>query len=127
MHHDLAAGTLPAYSFVTPDACDEMHGAPSCPSHRVADGDTWLSHWIPAVLRGADYRAGHLVIIITWDEGSATSNHIPTIIVSPSTRRITSSMAYTHCSTLRTVEDVLHLAPLGCAKTATSMLGAFRL
>jgi len=127
LHHDLAAGTLPAYSFVTPDACDEMHGAPSCPSHRVSDGDTWLSHWIPAVMRGPDYQAGHLAIIITWDEGSATSNHIPTVVVSPSTRAITSPIAFSHCSTLRTAEDILHLATLGCAKTATSMLGAFRL
>jgi hypothetical protein len=79
------------------------------------------------LIQGADYRARRLVIIISWDEGSATSNHIPTLVISPSTRGISSDTAYTDCSTLRTTEDILHLQPLNCAKAATSMAGAFHL
>jgi hypothetical protein len=122
-----SAGTLPSYSFVTPDACHDMHGSASCPTRRIPNGDAWLSQWIPRLTTGADYRTGHLVIIITWDEGSDTSNHIPTLVISPTTRGVSSSTAFNHCSTLRTTEDILHLAPIGCAKTATSMIGAFHL
>jgi phosphatidylinositol-3-phosphatase len=122
------AASRPSYAFVTPDACHDMHGAPSCPSHRVANGDTWLAQWIPQIMAGPDYRAGRLVIIIIiWDEGSSTSNHIPTLVISPSTRAVSSTATYTHCSTLRTAEDILHLTPLGCAGTAKGFTSAFHL
>jgi hypothetical protein len=127
LHVDRAAGRLPAYSFVTPNACHDMHGAAGCPSAHVVEGDRWLSKWIPRILAGADYRAGRLVVIITWDEGSSTDNHIPTVVLSPTTRRIATAQPYDHCSTLRTAEDLLHLRPLGCARSAVSMTGGFRL
>jgi hypothetical protein len=127
LHDDLAAGTLPSYGFITPNVCHDMHGGTPCPNHRIANGDTWLSQWLPAVARGKDYRAGRLVIIVTWDEGSSTSNHIPTLVISPTTRHIAVAQAFTHCSTLRTVEDVLRLPALGCARTAPAMTSAFHL
>jgi hypothetical protein len=124
---DLAAGRLPAYSLVTPDACHDMHGAPGCPTGPVQAGDRWLAAWLPRILAGADYRSGHLVVIVTWDEGSATSNHIPTLILSPTTRHVAAAGRYNHCSTLRTTEDLLRLPALGCARTATSFGPAFHL
>jgi phospholipase C len=124
---DLRAGQLPAYSFVTPNSCHDMHGTPSCPDRQVADGDQWLARWIPRVLAGADYRAGHLVVIITFDEGSVTDNHIPTVVLSPTTSHVVDDRAYDHCSTLRTSEDLLGLPPLGCAATAASMTAGFHL
>jgi hypothetical protein len=127
LRDDVRAGRLPSYSFVTPDTCHDMHGAPSCPAGRVRNGDRWLAAWIPQILAGADYRAGRLVVIITWDEGSSTDNHIPTVVLSPTTRAIVAPAAYDHCSTLRTTEDVLGLAPLRCARTARSMTAAFHL
>jgi hypothetical protein len=123
---DITTG-MPSYAFVTPDACDEMHGATSCPGHRIGSGDTWLRTWIPLLMSSPDYRSGHEVIIITWDEGSATDNHIPTLLIAPKTTMITSATAFTHCSTLRTTEDLLHLAPLGCAASAPSMVTPFHL
>jgi hypothetical protein len=126
-HDDIAAGRLPAYAFVSPDACDDMHAAPSCPDGMVERGDHWLAEWLPQVLAGPDYRAGRLVVIITWDEGDETSNHIPTIVISPRTRHATSATRYTHCSTLATVEDLLRLPRLGCAAAAPSMRAAFHL
>jgi len=127
LHDDLAAGTLPELSFVTPDACNDMHGAKVCPGNRVAVGDRWLSQWVPEVLASPDYRAGRLVLIITWDEGAKHDDHIPTLIVSPATSGLSSAVAYTHCSTLRTVEDVLALPALGCAGQSTSMVDDFGL
>jgi phosphatidylinositol-3-phosphatase len=127
MHDDISTGHLPPYAFVTPNTCHDMHGGPKCLTQRVATGDRWLSRWIPQILAGPDYRAGRLVVIITWDEGSASSNHIPTVVISPTTRGVASAQAYDHCSTLRTAEDILRLAPLGCAASAASMTGGFGL
>jgi len=114
-----AAGRLPAFSLVTPNACHDMHGARPCPRGRVATGDRWLSTWIPRLLSGPDYRAGRLVVIVTWDEGSDRSNHIPTVLISPTTRHTAATGPHDHCSTLRTVQDILRLPPLACARTAT--------
>jgi hypothetical protein len=127
LRHDVAAGRLSDYSLVIPNSCHDMHGAPACRSGGVTPGDSWLHHWLPRILGGADYRAGHLVVIITWDEGSATDNHIPTLVISPHTSGMVSPAPYNHCSTLRTVEDLLHLPALGCARTAASMVSTFHL
>jgi phosphatidylinositol-3-phosphatase len=126
LHDDLAAGRLPTYGFISPDACDDMHGAPACPAN-IGAGDRWLQSWVPMILSSADYTAHRLVVIITWDEGTETTNHLPTLVISPTTSHVRSATAYTHCSILRTVEDVLRLAPLGCAAHAASMVAAFHL
>jgi phospholipase C len=127
LHDDLTGGTLPAYGFVTPDACDDMHGAPACAGSATVSADSWLHTWIPMIVASPDYTSGRLAVIITWDEGSASDNHIPTLIVSPTTRHVRSATGFTHCSTLRTAEEILHLPLLGCAATAASMLGDFHL
>jgi phospholipase C len=127
LHDDVAAGSLPAFGFVSPDACGDMHGAAPCPDDRIGAGDRWLRGRLPDILAGPDYRSGRLAIIITWDEGTGSDNHIPTLVISPATRGITSGAAFSHCSTLRTVEELLGLPLLGCAGSAASMVTAFRL
>jgi hypothetical protein len=126
LHDDLARG-LPAFSFLSPDACNDMHGAASCPTDRIGSGDRWLHGWLPTILQGADYRAGRLALIITWDEGTRADNHIPTLVISPTTSGITADTPLTHCSTLRTIEELLRLPLLGCAADAATMTTTFRL
>jgi hypothetical protein len=124
LHSDLTTG-LPAYSFVTPDACDDMHGAPSCKGQLIAHGDDWLAQWMPQIIDSPDFSDGHLLVIITWDEGSRQDNHIPTLVVAPTIHGVKSAAALTHCSTLRVAEEVLDLPYLGCAADAASYLDAF--
>lgn len=124
---DVTHGRLPAFSFVTPDVCHEMHGGVRCFGDDVRGGDAWLHDWLPMVLDGPDFRSGELTVIITWDEGSDESNHVPTIVVSPHTRHVRSARHFTHCSVLRTVDELLAQRPLGCAAKAKSMRRAFHL
>ena len=112
---------------VTPDACHNWQGLPPCPENAAVAGDDWLSTWVPRILQSPDYTSGRLVVIITWDEGSETDNHIATIVLSPTTAAITSVQPYTHCSTLRTIEEILGLPLIGCAASARSMRVDFRL
>ncbi|WP_433361258.1 alkaline phosphatase family protein [Actinoplanes sp. CA-142083] len=121
LHDDLAAGALPALSFVSPDACDDMHGGPGCPRDLVAAGDRWLRTWLPRIMSGPDYRSGRLTVIVTWDEGTPASNHIPTVVVAPAVRHVVATQPLTHCSTLRFVEEQLRLPLLGCAAAAASL------
>jgi hypothetical protein len=120
LHDDVAAGRLPAYAFVTPDACHDMHGAAGCPGDLVASGDRWLAGWLPQVLAGPDFRAGRLLVVITWDEGSTTDNHIPTLVVGPTAAGVRVTTPVTHCGLLAMEEALLRLPLLGCARTAAS-------
>jgi len=68
----VATDTLPAYSWVAPTLCDDMHWATTCTypqTSRVAVGDAWLSTFIPRLTAMPSYAAGKTLIIITFDEG----------------------------------------------------------
>jgi phosphatidylinositol-3-phosphatase len=125
---DVASG-LPSLSFVIPDACDDMHGGHGCPDgHLVRRGDSWLSQWLPMIMAGPDYTQGKLAIMVTWDESSSDQdNHIATLVISPTTRRISDPTPQTHCTSLRTIEDLLHLPPLGCAAGVAPATARFHL
>ena len=120
------------FTFITPNLCDDMHSCPRSSDRKtqVAIGDAWLARRLPQILTSRAYRAGRTVVFLTWDEddGSA-SNQIPTLVISPTTRRGTRSAArFDHYSLLRTTEDLLGLrGHLGHAAGARSMRRAFNL
>jgi phosphatidylinositol-3-phosphatase len=126
LDRDLAAG-LPAFSIVTPDACHDWQGLPPCTQDPAVTGDAWLHQWVPRILAGPDYTAGRLAVVITWDEGSEMDNHVATLVISPTARAVSGWAPYTHCSTLRTVEEILGLSLLGFAARATSLRAEFGL
>ena len=120
----LAAGTLPRFSFVTPNRCHDMHDC------SVGEGDAWLRTWIPEITASPAYRAGRTVIFLIWDEDDYSArNRVPAVVVSPYTAPGTrSAKAFTHYSLLRTTEELLGLRThLGNAATAASMRTAFGL
>jgi phosphatidylinositol-3-phosphatase len=133
---DLADNALPAFSFITPNLIDDMHDG------TIAQGDSWLSSNLPAILNSKEYRAGTTAVFITWDEGSGgydiedcddttttdNSCHVPAIVISPSTPAGTKSGTFfDHYSLLATAEQLLGLPKLGSASSATTMTAAFNL
>jgi hypothetical protein len=133
-------GTLPTFSFITPNLIDDAH------SSSVATGDGWLHRAVPLITGGRIYQAGNTVVFVTTDEGSAgdlrygencasrtldahqPSCHVSTIVIGPyvpNGKRV--GTFYTHYSLLRTTEDLLGLRPLGRAATAKPMEGAFHM
>jgi hypothetical protein len=135
--HDLTTGTLPSFSFVTPNLCDDTHDCP------ISSGDAWLSTWVSRITASPAYQAGNTALIITWDEGThgtagescATNTtdqscHVAAIVVSPYTVPGTvSNSLFNHYSLLKTTEQMLGLPLLGhAADTATlSMRSAFHM
>lgn len=119
---DIAAGSLPSFSFVTPNLCNDTHDCP------VRAGDEWLRTWVPKVLAGPNYTARNTLVIITWDEAEGSGNRIPTIVVGPSVPAGTvATQRFDHYALLRTTEDILGLPHLQAAASASSMAGAFGL
>jgi phosphatidylinositol-3-phosphatase len=122
---DLRNDKLPGFSFVTPNLCNDMHDC------GVGTGDSWLSTWIPLILTSPAYRSGRTVVFLTWDESDGGSNHVATVVVSPSTPSGTRAAdRFDHYSLLKTTEQLLGLTTyLGHAADAStsSMRNAFHL
>ena len=115
----LAGRTLPAYSLVVPDLCDDTHDCP------VAVGDRWLARWVAAITSSPTYADGRTALFVTWDEDdSSHGNRVLLIFVAPPIRPGTVvTGAFDHPSLLRTTEELLGL-PVALASAAPSMRGA---
>jgi len=132
---DLADNALPAFSFITPNLISDMHDG------TIAQGDAWLAANLPAILNSTAYTSGTTAVFITWDEGTGgktgedcTANttdascRVATIVISPSTPAgSTSGTLFSHYSLLGTAEQLLGVAALGQAASATTLTSAFNL
>jgi trimeric autotransporter adhesin len=119
---DVNNGTLPAYSTVVPDLCNDGHDC------STATMDAWVAAWIPKITAGPDYQQGRLAIVIAWDESEGANPLIPAFVLSAHTAAgTTSGTAFDHYSLLRTTEEITGVPLLGNAATATSMRSAFNL
>jgi hypothetical protein len=80
--------TTPAFAMVTPNVCNDGHDA-TCAGLNAEGGhagglvgaDLWLKHWMPLILSSPAYRAGHMLVVVTFDEAgpddSACCNEQP--------------------------------------------------
>jgi phosphatidylinositol-3-phosphatase len=145
---DLAsAATTPAFSFITPNLCNDGHDAP-CVDHQpggLVQVDRFLRRWVPLITSSPAFRDGG-VLIITFDEadGGKDENsaccgerglpgqpHPPgwqgpgggrvgAVVLSPLVRPGTVSDApYNHYALLRWIEDQFSLEHLGYAAAPT--------
>ncbi|MBV8528342.1 MAG: hypothetical protein JOZ75_08515, partial [Candidatus Dormibacteraeota bacterium] len=90
--------------------------------------DSWLQTKLTPVLESSWFRRNGLVII-TWDEGSDNSGccggafggHIATIVITASQQEhLTTALPLDHGGTLRTIETLYGVAPLGDAACTCS-------
>ena len=146
LQHDIDANSLPAYSWIVPNKCNDMH---NCSGQNPGTaGDTFIKTWVDRIVATPDYQSGNTVIFLTWDEGveggrpfnedclaqanlSDESCHLPTVVLSPYTAPGTAPTTFfTHYSLLKTTEKMLGISQLlghaGDAST-TDMLAAFGL
>jgi hypothetical protein len=125
---DLANDSVARYNFITPDLCDDMHNSSGCSStDSVRNGDTWLSRELPKILASSAYLSGG-ALFVTWDESEGGDAPIGMIVVSPFAKGngYSNSIAYTHSSTLRTMQEVFGVGPfLRDAANATDLSDLF--
>jgi hypothetical protein len=116
--NDLNNDTLPAFSFITPNMCNDTHDC------GVSTGDQFMSKFMPLILNSNAYRSGNTAVILMWDENTP----IPNVVIAPSVVPGTVvSTALSHYSALRATEEMLGLPLLGAAASATSLRGAFHI
>ena len=121
---DLTHGTVARYNFITPDLCNDMHDSSGCATtNAVKNGDTWLSQELPKIFASSAYKKGGAVFV-TWDESEGGDFPIGMIVLSPHAKGhgYSNTIAYSHSSTLRTMQEIFGVGPLlrGAAK-ATSL------
>jgi phosphatidylinositol-3-phosphatase len=115
---DLSHRTLPDFSLVIPNECNDMHNCP------VRDGDRWLRRFIGPVLASPQMRRG--VVFVIFDEGSG-GDGVPAIAVGPAVRRgARFGRTVDHVGLLRTIEDAWGLQRLGRSARATPITGIWR-
>jgi hypothetical protein len=147
-----SAKTTPAYSFVTPNLCNDGHDYP-CTNQAggasaLADIDAFLKKWIPKIEASPAYKRGGL-IEVTFDESDGAQSDstaccgetagpaaplpgisgpgggkIGAVLLSPFIKPGTkTTRAYNHYSTLATDEKLFHLNKLGDANSVTTTFG----
>jgi phospholipase C len=145
---DLAAGTLPAFSFITPDTCNDGHDDPCAgqTTGGLAAADAWLRANLPTLL--SYLAANNGLLVINFDEGSTpTAGSLPppsdfscttcaglglggrtgALLISPRLPQgATVVTGYDHYSLLRTIEDSFGISEhLNLAGAAPAMTAAF--
>jgi phosphatidylinositol-3-phosphatase len=127
LNTDLANNTVPDYSWISPDQCNDMHGrggggsSDPCDFSNVplliAAGDAFLKSTVNNIMNSRAWN-GNSVIFITWDETEFPFNdvsgccdavpgggHVVMITISQSSHKPrTSNVAYNHYSMLSTIE-----------------------
>lgn len=121
----LAQGTVAQYNFITPDLCNDMHGASGCiGSDDILRGDQWLQTNLPPLIDYVDAHSG--VIFIVWDEPVGGSTLIPFLAIGPQVKaNYASSVSYTHGSLTRSVEEIFGLPVLPTVANANDLRDLF--
>jgi hypothetical protein len=129
---DLRSGNVPAFSYVIPDECHDMHGDPPyCldsgnigdpqNQHLVAVGDAYLGQLVSEITHASFWAKGNNAIAITFDEGDNTAGCCDAnpgagqvalvVITSHGPRGLKYSSPANHYSLLSTIQ---HNFGLGC-------------
>jgi len=100
---DFRPASLPKFSLVVPNDCNDMHTQPKngrCPTwtgrtnragNEITMGDNWLARFVPPVARVA-------TVILTWDEGKLSNERVATICYGVGVRPGVDGTLYRHAS-----------------------------
>jgi phospholipase C len=150
---NLRDGTLPSFSWVTPNATDDGEG-PGNSAEKERAADSWLQGFLGTVQDSNSYQAGDVLVLVTYDEGDGQDSevgedcadesmdmpvvdnvsahqescHVPLFVVYPYTPTDdVDGTFFDHYSITKTVEDIFGLPYLDHAGDVQtdSLLGHF--
>jgi acid phosphatase len=122
LHDDLAAGALPTVGLLVPDSCDDAHDC------SLATADAWVAGWTSQVLKGPDWAAGRLALVVTFDESEPSGDNVVlTVVAAPGLSGTVARGPLTHLSWSRWMSTVAGGPPLRDAGGASSLGEAFGL
>src|SRR6266699_2188107 len=120
---DLANGTLPHFSNIVPNLCNDAHDC------SLATADAWLRTHIAPLLASATFQRDGL-LVVTFDESEGDNTHgggrIAWVVVSPKAKRgYESTTLYQHQSTLRLTLEALGITQFPGAAAAAPAMSEF--
>ena len=133
---DLASGAVPNFSYIVPDECHDMHGAPPwCvdsdntgtvqQSWLIAQGDKFVGSVVNLITSSPIWETGNNAIVVTFDEGNTATSQVATMVITNhGPRGVTDSTSYNHYSLLASLQQTFGLGCLvnSCAATAMAPL-----
>ena len=134
---DLSSGTLSNFSYIVPNECNDMHGAPPwCvdssnidtvqQSRLIAQGDKFVGEIVSQITSSSIWQKGNNAIVITFDEGNnATSRVLTVVVTSHGPRRFQDNTAYSHYSLLASLQQTFGVGCLLNSCTANPMAKLF--
>ena len=107
-----------SFELIVPDMTNDMHDG------TTAQGDAFLKAFVPKITGSPAF--ANSLLVVTWDEGGTSQGgggRVATIVVSPDLNRqgIRSSVAHSHYSLLRTIDEGLRLPCLRQACYASDL------
>lgn len=121
--HQLTNNQVGRYNWITPDEYNEMHTPLSSFTYHgtnytgdqaaVAEGDNFLSIFVPEIMASQAYRSNGLIII--WSDetegGDTTSYTLPEVLISPLAKgnAYAGTLEYSHSSDLRSMLEIFKL------------------
>jgi phosphatidylinositol-3-phosphatase len=120
---DLAGDTLPNYSFIIPNLCNDAHDCP------LSTADSWLRNNIKPLIDSPRFQQNGLLIIL-FDEAGADNmyggGHIAWVAVGPKVKQgYQSTRIYQHQSTMRLMLRALGVTSYPGAGVASADMGEF--
>jgi hypothetical protein len=121
--YQLTNNQIGRYNWITPDEYNEMHSSLSSFTYHgikytgdqaaVAEGDNFLSIFVPEIMASQAYRSNGVIII--WSDetegADSVSYTLPEVIISPLAKgnAYASPLEYSHSSDLRTMLEIFGL------------------
>ena len=137
LYADLRSGSVPTFSFIAPNQCNDQHGrgnaGPFCnfdPNDNgtqaglnpalMQRGDIALKQIVTAIKESPVWKQGNNAIVVVWDEDdysvSPTVNKVLVIVdTNYGSHGVQSATAYNHFSLLKSIEGALGLPCLNHA------------
>jgi acid phosphatase len=121
---DLSAGSLPNYSFITPNGCDDAHDC------GLSTADNWLKNNIDPLIKNSVFQKDGLLIII-FDESSNDNTNgggrVVCTLISPAFSKLgyQSTTLYQHESVLRLMLEGLGVTLLPSAASSAPAMWEF--
>lgn len=134
---DLADGAVPNFSYIVPNECSDMHGAPPwCvdsdntgtveQSWLISQGDKFAGEVVNAITSSATWPTGNNAIVIVFDEGNIATSQIATVVIANhGPRGVTDNTSYNHYSLLASLQQTFGLGCLVNSCSATPMAPLF--
>jgi phosphatidylinositol-3-phosphatase len=126
---DASRGAVPAYSFIVPNLCHDMHDvcAPESPqcigktgdALQICNGDSWASQNIPTIVTDVGPDG---IVLVTFDEAGVGGGPLYTVETGPGVIGGTDAGSYNHISVLAGVEDALGVPRIRAATAGVTPL-----